>query len=86
MALASRLAGAQADIVHGNNILINQIPWQSYQVASFSGRLFFWGSSWSAKALANRLIYTNYNLGTAFMNLRITAGASLGFAMASSYW
>ncbi len=57
MSAAYRLAGAHADVVHLNDVLLEKVSIHDYQILNFPGGFSFGDDLGSGKVLANKLRY-----------------------------
>lgn len=67
MAAAYRLAGAQSDIVHLNDIFQEKITIHDYDILNFPGGFSFGDDLGSGKVLANKMQYRNKLSGKTFL-------------------
>lgn len=67
MAAAYRLASAQAEIVHLNDIFQERISIHDYDILNFPGGFSFGDDLGSGKVLANKMLYRNKLSGKTFL-------------------
>jgi phosphoribosylformylglycinamidine synthase len=68
MAAAYVLAGAQADIVHLNDVFLEKVSIHEYDILNFPGGFSFGDDLGSGKVLANKLQYRRLASGSLFMD------------------
>jgi len=68
MAAACVLAGAQADIVHLNDVFLEKVSLHEYDILNFPGGFSFGDDLGSGKVLANKLQYRRLASGRLFMD------------------
>ncbi len=71
-AAAYRLAGAEADIVHINDIFYEQCSIHDYDILNFPGGFSFGDDLGSARVLANKLRYKKMRSGGFFLDVLLT--------------
>ncbi len=68
MAAAYRLAGAEADIVHLNDVFLEKVRLDDYHVLNFPGGFSFGDDLGSGKVLSNKLHYRRLVSGRRFLD------------------
>ena len=68
MAAAYRLAGAEAQIVHLNDILVDGFSIQAFDILNFPGGFSFGDDIASGKVMANKLLYKKLPSGLTFLD------------------